>query len=142
MRAVIRQSSKGDSTCWGVRAFALRAQPMLDAPQRPLHKAGADIVGQKIQGPSSLEGTVGLAEPPSRSGNVADGFLGRGHDAKHHGRYVILYKDTFLGFARSEVAAYRQALKKGLGNRDFYIGHCIYKHEEIPAKIRVKTAPI
>lgn len=62
--------------------------------------------------------------------------------AKHHGQYVILYKDTFLGFARSEVAAYRQALKKGLGNRDFYIGHCIYKHEEIPAKIRVKTAPI
>ena len=54
-----RQSSKRDSA-WTV-AFALRAQPMLDAPQYLLYKAGAYIAGQEIQWPPSLEGTVGLA---------------------------------------------------------------------------------
>ena len=63
---------------------------MLDAPQHPLHKAGADIAGQKIQGPPTLESTVGLAEPTPGLGTVANGFFGRGQDANHPGEAVRL----------------------------------------------------
>lgn len=71
-------------------AFALRVQPMLDAPQHPLHKAGADIAGQKIQGAPTLEGSVGPAEPTSCLGIVADGLFNRCHDADHPGEAIRL----------------------------------------------------
>ena len=60
----------------------------------------------------------------------------------HHGKYVVIRNKETHGFHDLEQDAYWHAIKSGFPRGSFYIGHCVFKHEEVPAKIRVRATPI